>query len=273
MIELSIVIVTWNTKKLLSDCIESIVSKKHKVNYEIIIVDNGSTDGTIEYLDNLNSKKGFKIIKNSKNEGFAKANNKGIKQARGEYILLLNSDTKVLDSALDQMYEFAKVTPGAGVVGARLLNADGSTQASCFNFPTLINTIQEYWLGQKGRTSKYFPKGDEPSVVDAVVGAAFLITPNARKKVGLLDERFFFFFEDLDYCRSVKFVGLKTYYLPSAQVTHYHGSTVRKITDVDDAWRKLVPGSKIYHGLIIHNMISFVMWTSQKWQKLLKILN
>ncbi|MBX4205572.1 glycosyltransferase family 2 protein [Candidatus Microgenomates bacterium] len=264
--KLSIIIVNWNTKDLLRDCIKSIISSKPKISYEIIIVDNGSTDGSIEMIEKM---KNILLLKNNRNLGFAKANNQGMKKAKGDYIFLLNSDTKIKEDAIDEMYEFAESTLDAGVVGARLLNADGSIQPSCFHFPTILNVIKQYWFGAKGLTDKYFPKGNKPSLVDIVVGAAFLITPRARKNVGLLDEGYFFFFEDFDYCRRVNRSGLKTYYLPTAEIVHYHGSTVRKIVDNNNAWRNLIPGSKRYHGLIGHYIYNFILWSAQKVSNLL----
>lgn len=286
MIDLSIIIVNWNTKELITACIESILATTKEVDYEIIIVDNGSTDGSVEAVAKIKSKLAVSkktglsitskacnltIIKNTENLGFAKANNEGMRKAKGEYILLLNSDTKVKRGAIDRLYKFAKSKEDAGVVSARLLNHDGSVQPSCFRFPTLVNAISEFWLGRKGLFSKYAPYGTEPEKVDIVVGAAFLITPKARKEVGLLNENYFFFYEDFDYCRRVYAKSLKVYYLPEAEIYHYLGSSVRKIAGKDDAWKKLVPGSKEYHGLLKHSLITFVLWTAQKWQKLLRI--
>ena len=267
MKDLSIVIVNWNTKELVLDCINSIIESKTKVKYEIIVVDNGSTEGSVEALRKI---KEIKLIENKENLGFAKANNQGIKIAEGKYILLLNSDTKVKRGSIDKLYKFAKEKAGAGVVGSRLLNPDGSIQASCFRFPTIISAINEYWLGQRGLTAKYIPDNSTPTQVDVVVGASFLITPQAIKKVGLLDERFFFFFEDLDYCRRVYKEGLKVYYLPESEVVHYHGSSNRKVVTKDGSWRSHIPGSKIYHGIIKHYIINFIIWSGQKWQKLFR---
>ncbi len=198
--ELSIIIVSFNTEKLTKDCIESIINNTHSLSYEILVVDNDSKDGSVKMLEEYASKlSNFKLIKNKENLGFSKANNQAAKKARGKYLLLLNSDTVVRQNSLAKLVDFAKVTSDAGVVGAKLLNGDGSIQPSCVNFPTIGNAIREYFFGRKGLFDKFAPKG-EPSVkVDAVVGAAFLITPQARKKVGLLDERYFFYFEDIDY--------------------------------------------------------------------------
>ncbi len=266
---LSIIIVNWNTRKLLVDCVKSIVSSKPNLRYEIIVVDNGSSDNSVDVVNRLKIKN-LHIVENGENLGYSKANNIGIKRAKGEYILLLNSDTKVKNNAIDSLYEFAESHPDAGVVGSKLLNADGTLQTSCFRFPTITNAVREYWFGQKGLFGKYTPQGNEPVAVDVVVGASFLITPKALKKIGGLDEKYFFFWEDLDYCREVRRHGMKVYYLPTSEVIHYHGSSVRKIVRKDDAWRKLIPGSKIYHGLVKHYIINGVIWLRQKWEKVFK---
>lgn len=267
MIEISIIIINFNTKDLLVSCLNSVLISSPKVKYEIIIVDNGSTDGSVEAVEKF-KKKNINIIQNENNYGFAKANNQGIKKASSKYILLLNSDTYVKKETIDKMYEFAKKTSDAGVIGAKLLNPNGTSQASCFRFPSYKNAINQYWFGKERLLDKYFPSGDQPSEVDAVVGAAFLITPQALKKVGLLDEKYFFFYEDLDYCRRVSRVGLKVYFLPSALVVHHHGSTVSKINSADKSWEKLIPGSKIYNGLIKHYLINFIIRSAHIWQKI-----
>lgn len=264
--ELSIVIVNYNTAKLVLDCITSIEKSKPKTSYEVMVVDNGSKDVNTFSLPPKN----FRLIVNSENLGFAKANNQGIRDARGELILLLNSDTLVKKGTIDNLLEFAKRTPKVGVVGSKLLNKDGSLQPSVFRFPTILNAVRQYWFGKKGLFDKYLPKGKRAVRVDAVVGAAFLITPKALKDVGLFDERYFMYFEDIDYCRRVKRAGLKVFYLPSSAVIHYHGVSGTSIAPRVQQWRRLIPSSKIYHGTLKHYILTIVMWLGQKWQKFSK---
>jgi len=272
MTDLSVIIVSYNTKKLTLDCVLSIEKEGSSLNKEIIVVDNGSHDGSIAAISKLrseSSKLNVRIIENKENLGFSKANNQGIKTAKGKYILLLNSDTKVKKGALDALVNFAKITPDAGVVASRLLNPDGSIQASCFHFPTIKNAIFEYWLGRKGLFDKYAPKGNKPITVDASVAAAFLITPKALSDVGLLDERYFFYMEDLDYCRQIWKTGLKVYYLPSSEVFHYHGASGKHLANEKNQWRRLIPSSKIYHGFIKHYLLTSILWLGQKKNRLL----
>lgn len=274
---LSVIIVNYNTGRLLSLCVNSVLHTTDSLRNpqcELVVVDNASVDGSVEKIQNLkiknqNNKSRFKVIRNTKNLGFAMAVNRRIKQAHGEYILLLNPDTEVRNGAIKKLVEFAQNTNGVGVVGARLLNPDGSIQPSVFHSPTVWRAVREFWLGQKGAYLKYTPEGDSPMMVDAVVGAAFLITPQARKKVGLLDERYFMYFEDLDYCRRVWKSGLKVYYLPSAEVVHRHGASGKDVTDEANQWRRLIPSSKLYHGLLKYYLITFIIWSGSKFQRIL----
>jgi GT2 family glycosyltransferase len=273
MVDLSIIIVSYNTKKLTTDCVKSINLEGSELKIEIIVVDNGSKDDSVKSLKKLRSATekliNLKIIENKDNLGFSRANNQGIKIAKGKYILLLNSDTIVKKDSLGKIIDFARKTPDAGVVAARLLNPDGSIQASCFYFPTIKNAILEYWLDKKGLFDKYAPKGNKVSTVDASVGAAFLITPKAISNVGLLDERYFFYMEDIDYCRQVWKSGLKVYYLPASEVFHYHGASGKHLADEKNQWRRLIPSSKIYHGYFKHYLLTYILWLGQKKNRLL----
>lgn len=268
MPDVSVIIVSYNTKNLTLDSIKSVLREGSSLEKEIIVVDNASTDGSLEELARLGRK--IKLIKNHKNLGFSKANNQGIRVARGKYILLLNSDTKVKKNAIAQLVEFAEGKSDAAVVGPKLLNPDGSVQPSVFRLPTVGLAIRQYWLGERGLLDKYVPESPEDAVqVECLVMAAFLITPVALKKVGLLNERYFMYYEDLDYCRRVKEKGLKIYYLPRSEVIHYHGASGKSLADKENQWRRLIPSSKIYHGTLKHYLFNFILWSGQKWQKYL----
>ena len=265
--DLTIIIVNYNTANLVLDAVASI--KKTTGNLgdpktEIILVDNGSKD--VSKLLKL-SGKNIKLLKNDENLGFSKGNNQGIKIARGEYILLLNSDTIVKEGAINKILFYAKSSKNVGVVGARLLNNDGSIQESAMRFPTIFKTMAESWFGKK--LLKYIPKGGSPVKVEAVVGAAFLITPEALKKVGMLDERYFFYYEDLDYCRRIKKAGLEVHYLPDAEIVHLHGVAGKSIVDSANQWRRLVPSSKIYNGDLKHDLLFFIRWSGEGRNRLL----
>lgn len=262
--KLSIIIVNYNTKEITKNCLLSLEKYPLNKKFEVILVDNASMDGSADTFKKFRSSKfKFTFIENKDNLGFSKANNQGIKKSSGEYILLLNSDTLVKKDSLNTLLEFAETHEDAGVVAPRLLNKDLSIQPSVFRFPTLMRTIRQYWFGVKGLTDKYAPKESGHQKVDIVVGAALLITPLAIKKVGLLDERYFMFFEDFDYCRRVHEAGLAIYYLPEAKIIHLHGKSGAKVSANNDQWKRLIPGSKIYHGKVVHYLKWFVTRSSQ----------
>lgn len=262
--ELSIIIVNYKTKKLTLQCIKSIYDNKPRVNFEVIVVDNSSE---------MNKSSQYVLIGNRENVGFAKANNQGIDRAKGKYILLLNSDTKVVGRAIDTLYKYAKSDFKIGGVGAKLLNANGSVQPSAFYLPSTLRTIRAYWFNEKYLIEKYIPKAKGPVQVESLVMAAFVITPNALAKVGKLNEKYFMYFEDLDYCRKLKRAGLKVVYLPSAEVVHYHGSSGKNLADDKDQWRRLIPSSKIYHGLLGYYLTYFVAWSHRQWSRILKLVS
>jgi GT2 family glycosyltransferase len=273
MIDVTIVIVSFNTKKLTINCVKSVLKEGSKLKKEIIIVDNHSTDGTASKLRKLIKKKGksqikIRLIENKKNLGFAKANNQGIAKARGNYTLLLNADCVLKTGVVEKLVEFAEKKKNAGAVVPQLLNPDGSLQGSVFRFPTIGRAIKEYWFGESGILDKYYPNTKRPVTVEAAVMAAFLITPQALRKVGKLDERYFMFFEDIDYCKRIGMEGLAIYFLPSVRVTHIHGASGKHLAEPDVQWRRLIPSSKIYHGVIKHYIFNFILWSGQKWQKL-----
>lgn len=272
MYDVSVIIVSFNTAELTLDAVESVYKNSSGVSFEVLVVDNASSDNSVKVLKDFGkNKSNFTLIENEKNLGFAKANNQAAYIAKGKYLFLLNSDTKVLPDSIKKLLYFAEKEKDAGVVGPRLLNGDGSIQASCVNFPTIKNAFKEYFLGQKGLFDKFAPTGESPQEVDALVGAAFLITPQAIKKVGLLDERYFFYFEDIDYCRKIKKAGLKVFYYPKVEIIHYHGVSGKKLAPAKDQWKRLIPSSKIYHGFFKHYLLTLILWLGQKWEKIRKL--
>jgi len=258
--DLSIVIVSFNTKKILKSCLNSIFQNKFKGKLEVIVVDNNSSDNS-----SLMVEKGFKevvLIKNRENLGFAKAANQGIKKSKGKFVLLLNSDIIVKENSLNLLFNFIKDRDDLGVLGGRLLNKDDSVQGSCYYLPTLWRAIIKY-----GSFFKYAPQGQEPIQVEAVTGAVFLIPRKIIKKIGLLDERYFIYFEELDYCRRVKKAGFKVFYLPTAEFIHFHGASGKNIPQKTHQW--LIESSKTYHGTSKYHLITSILWIKQKWQRFL----
>jgi len=250
--ELSVVIVSYNTKKLTLKCLQSLWRHSYSGEFEVIVVDNGSTDGSSELIKNFmkgDKKSGLtsELIASKENLGFSRGSNLGIKSANGKHILLLNSDTEVRSGALDALVGFADRNLNVGVVGSKLFNGDGTLQGSVYRLPTLARAVSQYWFGNK-LLNKYAPKGEDPLEVESVVGASFLITAAAKEKVGFLDERYFMYFEDLEYCRRVWRRGLGVYYLPASQVVHHHGASGKNISG--DQRSRIVKSAKIYYGFI-----------------------
>jgi len=232
MLELSIIIVSYNTKELLRNCINSIIRNTHNVDYEIMVVDNASSDGSVEML-----RKEFpqvNIIANKENLGFAKANNQGIRVAKGENILLLNSDTIVLNNCLHKILEFIKYRPDAGVIGCKVLNQDRTLHMSCYhdnNFLTELifftkDIIKGFWDPISFYRKMQYWNHNRIRKVDFICGCFFWVRRKVFDKVGLLDENIFMYYEDAEFCRRVRLnSNYKVFYYPYSQILHLKGAS------------------------------------------------
>jgi len=231
---ISIIIVSFNTKALLKKCLDSI-----KGNHEIIVVDNASTDGSAKMVKENFPK--VKLIVNKKNLGFGAANNQGIKTASGDYLLLLNSDTVVINDAPLKMADFLASNQQIGVVGCRLLNPDGSLQPSAGPFPNLkvafAMLFLEHWLKNLVRAS--YPQTAE---VDWVMGAALMVKKEVIDKAGLMDEGIFMYMDEVEWCFRIKKAGFKVFFYSEAQITHVFGGSSKS--------GRQAPIVNIYRGLI-----------------------
>ena len=240
MMDLSIVIISYNTEKLLLSCLRSIADYTTCIKYEVIIVDNASSDGSQNIKDHAKFVKNLKVIKNKENLGFAKANNQGIKIAQGRYVLLLNSDTYLQENTLGKMVDWMDKYPEVGVTTCTLLNPDGSIQASGGSSPSLFKVllwssflddfplVADIFGSYHPHTpsfitrSGYYKKDHEQ---DWVTGAFFFIRREVVEKVGYLDEDFFMYVEDLEYCFRIKECGWKIFYTTTASITHIGGAS------------------------------------------------
>jgi GT2 family glycosyltransferase len=225
--DLSIIIVNLNTKDLLLQCLESVFQTGEEVEKEVFVVDNASTDGSRTAVEKRFPEVNF--IQNQMNLGFAKANNQALKLSKGNYVLLLNPDTQIKKGAIEEMVLFMNAHPKVGVVGGQLLNSDGSKQNSIANFPSLatefLNKSLLRWLFPKqfpGKERDY----PEPIEVDSVIGACMMVRREAMEQVGLLDEDYFLFLEETDWCYRMKRAGWKIYHLPQAEIYHSQGKSV-----------------------------------------------
>ncbi|OQY20272.1 MAG: hypothetical protein B6I35_10690 [Anaerolineaceae bacterium 4572_32.2] len=232
--DLSIIIVNWNVRELLQSCLRSI-RPSDEFDLETIVVDNASADGSVEMVRQEFPQ--VTLIANADNPGFTGGNNQGIAASRGRYILLLNPDTEVLDDALARMVAYMDAHPDVGVLGPMLLNSDGSVQSSRRRFPTPATAFVESTILQscfpRHRLLRDYYVLDKPdetiAKVDWVTGACILIRREALDQVGLLDDGFFMYSEELDWCRRARDVGWKIIYYPEARVLHYGGQSSEQV--------------------------------------------
>ncbi len=226
--DLSVIIINWNTRQLLLDCIRSVIATVRTATFEIFVVDNGSSDGSVEAVQR--DFPDVAVIANGHNLGFAAANNRALARAAGTYAVLLNSDTILKDGALDGMFRFMEEHPGAGMCGPQLLYGDGSKQTSTGVFP-------EVWAELAGRSiSRLFRKEPPvqtvfsgPTIVDFIIGACMFVRRTAVDKAGMLDEGYFFFYEEIDWCHRMGKAGLAVYHLPEVEIFHFGGQSTKNL--------------------------------------------
>jgi GT2 family glycosyltransferase len=227
---ISIIIVNWNTRELLKQCIESIKADIEHIGSEIIVVDNASSDGSVEMIENRFPD--VKIIKNSQNMGFAKANNSGIRAATGKYVCLINSDVRILENGLRGTIDFFEKNPQLGIISPMLLNSDMTQQSSCKIFPSLWTELS-IAFGFHKLFGKYFSlfnddlriQGVNPIEVDVLAGTFWLTLKSSIERVGLLDEDFFFYREDYDWCKRFWEQGFPVLIIPKYKVVHHGGAS------------------------------------------------
>lgn len=219
-VPLSIVIVSWNTRDLLAGCLQSI---GHRGSQEIIVVDNASSDGSAMMVRERFPH--VRLIENRSNVGFARANNQALEVAKGDYLLLLNSDTVVRPRALGSLLGFMQDHPRAGACGSRLLNSDGSLQPACH---PMLTPGRELW--RLVFLDRIWPRASyrmgawdlvTPRRVDVIKGACLMLRREALDQVGPLDEAYFMYTEEVDLCYRLSQAGWELWYVPDAQVIHY----------------------------------------------------
>ena len=232
-VQLSILIVNWNTRDLLARCLASIYAHPPSPAFEVIVVDNASTDGSPAMVRERFPQ--VRLIENGENVGFARANNQAIRESRGAYLLLLNSDTLVLPAAFDRLLAFMAAHPRAGMVGPRVLNPDGSLQPSCTPFPTLAREAWRMFHGDRIRPWAVYAMTawdvETPREVDVLMGAALLVRRQVIDEIGLLDEAFFMYSEEVDWCLRAKKAGWKVWWEPRAQIIHYGGQSSKQASE------------------------------------------
>lgn len=230
MPDISIIIINWNTRDLLAECLESLYKTISGTSFDIWVVDNASTDDSVPMVQaNFPS---VQLILNRDNVGFARANNQAMTASQGRTMLLFNSDAVATPGAVAALMRVIETKPQAGIVGAHLLNSDGSFQASHSPFP---NLWQEFLilsgLGRLFYGRSYPSRGAQedkgPQPVDYVEGACLLVRREAFEQAGGLDEGYFMYAEEVDWCYNMRRAGWQVWYQPEARIIHYGGGSSR----------------------------------------------
>ena len=250
--DLSIIIVNYQHSHILDNCLESVYRTIEKIQFEVILVDNSSKDDGLEPILKRYTK--IRFINNSKNVGFARANNQGAKIASGDFLLFLNPDTTMIEDAVESMLDYIQSDSSIGILAPKVMNPDQTIQYSCRKFPTI-------WSGLFNRyslTTRLFPNNrysrdylmldyDHNSIrsVDWVSGCCMMMSESTLKKVGGFDENYFLFIEDVDLCQVIKKKGLRVVYFPNAKIFHKISSSNARSTS-----RVII---KRHQGMIYYN--------------------
>jgi len=277
--DLSICIVNWNVRDLLRGCLASIYDGgAARLDFEVIVVDNASQDGSVDALAPLFPKVVW--LRNHENVGFTKANNQAWTVSRGRYVAFLNPDTVVAPAAFTTMVTALAEQPDAGAIGPRLLYADGTPQSSRRRFPTLITALlestplQTLWPNNRVLRRYYLADrpDDQPQEVDWLVGACLVARRETLEQIGGFDERFFMYSEELDWCKRARDAGWLLLYTPHATITHYEGSSSGQVV----ATRQIhFNGSKIHyfykhHGRLAAEIVRWGLFLQFAWQALVE---
>lgn len=247
--KLSIVIVNFNTRGLLRACLQSVLSSQEAPAMELFVVDNASGDGSAAMVSTEFPQ--VRLIQSPTNGGYAYANNLALRQCQGEYLLLLNPDTELPPRALKEMVDFMEAHPEAGIAGPKLVRENGSLDLACRrSFPTpevsfyrMLGLSKLFPRSRRfGRYNLTYLDPDQPAEVDSVVGAFMLVRAAAAQQVGLLDESFFMYGEDLDWAYRIKARGWKTLYNPAVVVLHLKGASSRR-----HPWKTIVEFYRAMH--------------------------
>ena len=278
--DLSILIVSWNVRELLRKCLYSVISNQYSVssnqtpdsslntehcslNTEVIVVDNASSDGSVEML--RSEFPNVHLIGNSENVGFTRANNQALAMAQGRYLFLLNPDTELGPGALSALVAYMDAHPRVGMIGPQLRYGDGSLQSSRRRFPTLATAFLEstklqQWFPRNRVLMHYYMRDTDDGAtqeVDWINGSAMFTRREVYDQVGGLDEAFFMYSEELDWCYRIKQAGWQIVYLPTAQITHYEGKSSEQVVAKRDIY---FHSSKIrffrkYHGAFVAEIL------------------
>lgn len=250
LVAMSIVLVCWNNWSYLDPCLQSLYDARLRCTFDVVVVDNGSTDGSQQML--REKYPAVKIVENGHNVGLSKASNQGIQATAGKYVLLLNNDTLVNQAALDGMVDYLDGHPEAGAVGGKLLNEDGSFQGGYAKF----STLREEFLIATGLGDRFLPgypshyDADHPLAVGWLSSACLLIRRAALDQVGLLDESYFIYGDEADLQFRLKRAGWQVIYLPQATTIHFGGRSMNR-------WKRR---KMVYRGKMLFYMKNYGLW-------------
>jgi GT2 family glycosyltransferase len=256
MVKVSIIILSYNTEKLLKDCLTSLFSRIDKTSFEVIVVDNASSDDSVAMV-----KKDFPkvaIVENDTNLGFAKGCNIGVKEAQGEYLLFLNSDTKLTDDPLPAMLSVFDQHKKVGVVGGLLKNTDGTYQRSFGEFYTLKNVFVLLFGGEKQELKRFSP--DTTKQVDWVSGGFLLVKKEVFEQVGGYNEAYFMYIEDMDLCFSVKKRGYEVWFTPDAVVGHVGQGSSNRTFAIVHIYKGLQIFYKQQQSRVEYYIVKVLLW-------------
>jgi GT2 family glycosyltransferase len=275
LMDLSIIIVNWNTEDLLRDCLRTAIDGLGDLDAEIIVVDNASDDGSCSMV--RTEFPSVRLIQSASNLGFAGGNNVALQEARGRHVLLLNTDTLVHDRVLPTAVAWLDRNPNVGVMGPRVLNEDGTMQPSCSAFPSLGHlAMQTLGLTRFKRWDTYRLTGwnrDTERKVDVISGAAMFVRASAMRQVGLLDEAFFFYGEETDWCHRFAKHGWDLVFVPIPEITHFGNGSAAKLNHHRDVLMTegttrlhlkhggLGAGLVCFSLLATHNVTRAVFWS------------
>ncbi|MBN1874066.1 MAG: glycosyltransferase family 2 protein [Anaerolineae bacterium] len=280
--DLSVIIVNWNVCDLLRRCLASVEANCDDLSLEVIVVDNASVDDSVQMV-----KREFpqvRLIASQENLGYTGGNNLGVNKAQGRYLLILNPDTEIVGDALPQMVAYLDENSHIAVVGPKLLYPDGTVQSSRRRFPTLAQAFIDdsvpfgrRWFPNSKLEQRYVMaegSDDKIQAVDWLVGAALMIRREVWQKIGPLDETFFMYFEELDWCRRCRDAGEEIHYLPQAQIIHHHGAASGKIPVKKRIYlnRSKIIYYRKYFGDGWANLIRLFLLLNFTWVMLIELL-
>lgn len=251
--DLTIIIVSLNTSGLLSQCLSSIYETGSRYAFEVIVVDNGSTDDTVTLIEQQFPQ--VMLIKNDRNLGFARANNQGLAVGRARYFMLLNSDTIVLPGAMDTLIQVADQNPNVGMIGPKLLNMDGSLQKSWARFPSILSEL----VGQNFRNRTPVPNLPNTFEVDWIMGACMVVRSEVLEDVGIMDEDYFFYSEETDWCFRMKKKNWKIWYTTNTEIYHLGGGSTHRgsVIHLVRLYHAKILFFKKNHGIFASTLLRF----------------